>query len=103
MRSVHRIRLRDPWQRELLGDHVLWRRHFGKPRGLTAAEQVWLVLEGFPADVRVVLNGRQLSFSGDSQFDVTYLLGDRNQVELQISIDHRAPDRLPGLVVVEIR
>lgn len=87
--SSHVIRLRAPWQRVQIGEGQLWRRRFGQPTGLDAADRLVLVVEGLAAAAEVSLNGRLLGNAGPAagwrQFDVTGLLVARNELTLRTS------------------
>ncbi|MDD4266961.1 MAG: hypothetical protein PHO07_06185 [Pirellulales bacterium] len=87
--SPHVIRLRAPWQRAQHGEGQLWRRRFGRPTGLAAADRVTLVVEGLAAAAEVSLNGRRLGTAGPAavlrEFDVTGLLLARNELTLRTS------------------
>ena len=102
--SLHRIRLRRPWACQILDDRVCWTRRFGRPTGVSADERLWLVVEGFPADTRAVLNGE--SILADA-IDVTGRLHARNELRLETPLAPLtatgADDDPPGRVSLEIR
>jgi hypothetical protein len=102
--SPHRIRLRRPWVCQILDDRVCWTRRFGRPTGVSANERVWLVLEGFPADTRAVLNGESIPANA---IDVTARLHARNELKLETPLAPPGPtaadDDPPGRVSLEIR
>lgn len=57
---MHTIRLRDPWESELSAGRAIYRRHFNRPTGLTAADVVRLVVDELPAEAVVSFNGETL-------------------------------------------
>jgi hypothetical protein len=81
--DVHRIRLRDPWEAEPLPDgRTRYTRRFGRPTNL-GVSSVWLVFEGRTSPADVWLNGERLGeLVGDSEFNVTNRLADRNGIEV---------------------
>lgn len=91
----HRIGLSQAWQvREAEGDAPpCWSRSFGRPTGLEAADRVLLVVEGAGVAAELTLNGIRLGrpsgFQPRSEFDVTSLLRQRN--ELTLSPDGARP------------
>jgi hypothetical protein len=90
----HVIRLRGPWKcadrtfdwdtqlQDALagGTRTCLSRQFGMPTGLTASDEVRLVIEGLTAS-EVRLNGTALT----GAFDVTNLLQARNSLEIECS------------------
>ena len=111
---AHSIRLRDPWQCAALADGgVRWSRRFHRPTGLEADDQLLLVLSGLPAGALVRVNGHGIEKersadsgqgSADSdapassiqepasaavaaQFDLTAILGEANEIEIEIPAD----------------
>jgi hypothetical protein len=85
---AHSFRLRDPWQREELGDGgVRWSRGFHRPTGLEPDDELWLVCSGLPAGASVAMNTAALTQPGHEgayQFNVTALLADKNRVAIEI-------------------
>ena len=88
MTDVHRIRLRDPWQRESLTDgRTRYTRRFGRPTNLGPAI-VWLVFEGRTGPAEVWLNDERLGqLTGDGEFEVTGRLAERNGVEVRTAAE----------------
>jgi hypothetical protein len=111
---AHSIRLRDPWQCEAVdGGGVRWSRRFHRPTGLEPDDQLLLVLSGLPAGAMVRVNGH--GFDGErsadrvvpassiehpassiqqpsspavaAQFDLTPILGDANEIEIDVPED----------------
>lgn len=107
----HRIRLRGPWGIQPLTEPAMpprmvkmpcrWAvaagpgftgrvrccRSFGNLGRLDATERVWLTFSGFTCPAEVRLNGTLLgaALCGASDFEVTNLLGQRNQLELTMT------------------
>ncbi len=103
----HRIRLRGPWEYEVLDvpgggapragrvmlpcprwdgppGHVRFRRRFGYPGQIDAHERVWIVFDGLASPVRVSVNGTDLGMHFvTAEVDVTQLLGSRNELTLE--------------------
>jgi hypothetical protein len=110
----HRIRLRGPWEYEVLDvpgggapsagrvtmpclrwegpmGHVRLRRRFGYPGQVDSYERVWVVFDGLASSVQLSVNGTDLGMhSVTAEVDVTQLLGARNELTLEI------PDMAPG-------
>ncbi|BBO34037.1 hypothetical protein [Lacipirellula parvula] len=101
---AHSIRLRDPWQCAATEQGgVCWSRRFHRPTGLEADDQLLLVVSGLPAGAAVRVNG--CTFSGQQsaisdqpekvgdgqlvapQFDLTSILADANEIEIEIPHD----------------
>ncbi|WP_428305278.1 hypothetical protein [Lacipirellula sp.] len=94
---AHSIRLRDPWQCAATEQGgVRWSRRFHRPTGLEADDQLLLVVSGLPANAAVRVNG--CSFRGQQadasearavaqQFDLTSILGDTNEIEIDVPRD----------------
>jgi hypothetical protein len=127
----HRIRLRGPWQCEPLSQdpeapsaprrisvpcrladcglagfsgRVRFTRKFGYPGRIDAHERVWLTFAGVEGSATIHLNRRLLgeSLAGALEFDVTPILGPRNQLEVLLdAADDRAG--LVGEVALEVR
>jgi len=108
--TLHRIRLRRPWQCEPAGEGACWRRRFHRPTGLGPDTQVWIVLGGFSAAGTMRLNGQALGRLDperpECRFDATGAMCPEN--ELAIDLDAPAPAALPkgadppGEVALEI-
>jgi len=115
MSFTHRIRLRRPWEHQLLDTRVCWLRRFGRPRTLSDYEEVWLVLEGFSGPLRASLNGQELEptaattagiEAGAIEFPVTGRLSPRNELRIELpaaSGRGDSDDAPPGNVYLEIR
>ena len=103
---LHRIRLRRPWQREVLGGRIRWTRRFGCPSGLSDDEQVWLAFERLPEATVGSLNGEPIERQPLDRVDVTGRLRQRNELCLETprsANDPPAPDdQPPGAVYLEI-
>ena len=114
---AHSIRLRDPWQCAALDDGgVRWSRRFHRPTGLEADDQLLLVLSGLPGNACVWVNGvgfeagggrgpfatgedcelesspvakgpRPLIAAVAAQFDLTAILSEANEIEIEIPAD----------------
>ncbi len=81
MSRGHVIRLHAAWDPPAAVG-LPWRRSFGRPGGLAAADQVWLVLDR-PAACALELNGVRLEPVAEAprwEADVTALLRDRNEL-----------------------
>jgi hypothetical protein len=85
---------------------ALLKRRFGLPRRLDANERVWLTFAGAHASAKVSLNGQALGeqapASGPFEFQVTELLGDRNELVVEIESSDNGGG-LWGEVALEIR
>jgi hypothetical protein len=126
----HRIRLRGPWEYEVLGGpgddaplsgrvilpytpgdsdlaglagRVRFRRRFGYPGRIDDHERVWVILDTPVGPVRLEVNGTDLgTHAGAAEVDVTQLLAERN--ELAVDVIDFAPERgLWGEVALEVR
>jgi beta-galactosidase/beta-glucuronidase len=120
MMDVHPIRLRGPWECETSDGQVrrvhmpamitaangneyvgrlLCRRQFGCPTCLDQHEQVWLVIARTADTCTAVLNGHPLGeirgAALSTDFDVTRLLRERNELTLEFNFTLRqsAPDK----------
>lgn len=92
---------------------VRYRRSFNPPGTLEAHERLWLIVEGVDARGVVSLNGTRLGevagYAVSSSFDITRLVGPRNEIVLDVELpaDNRAlrPGRemLPGGPIGEVR
>jgi hypothetical protein len=110
---AHSIRLRDPWQRAATeGGGTRWSRRFHRPTGMEPDDQLLLVLSGLPAAACVRVNGhgfdaersavpvvpassiqQPASPAVAAQFDLTAVLRDANEIEIEVP-----PDPLQRLV-----
>ena len=111
---AHSFRLRDPWHCAATEQGgVRWSRRFHRPTGMEADDQLVLVLSGLPAGAMVRVNGHefdaeQSAVSGQqsanpvatsssieqpvsaavaAQFDLTAILRDANEIEIEIPAD----------------
>jgi hypothetical protein len=107
----HRIRLRGPWECELLSGQpppaplrirfpassadsdladysgpARFRRRFGRPTNLDQTERVWLTLRDLPPHARVLLNGQEIPLARDLEQDITSLVEPRNEVVIEMDI-----------------
>jgi hypothetical protein len=92
---AHSIRLRDPWQRAATEEGgTRWSRRFHRPTSLEPDDQLLLVLSGLPPDAIVRVNGHDFSLPPSAfppppsplpaQFDLTPLLADANEIEINL-------------------
>ena len=100
MSEPHRIRLREPWIRELPADGgTRYRRAFNTPTGLTSGTTVTIVCDGSLPPSAVVLNGVTLNaiVSGESHWshEITSLLIARNELTLDFAEPASPSDLLP--------
>lgn len=107
--SVHRIRLRRPWQCEPAAGGACWRRTFHRPTGLGPQRRVWMVIEPVAGTGSVSLNGCPLGpLSGGhaaSRFDVSDRLLPRNEMAIVLQTEPPAETsrgKPPGGVFLEI-
>jgi hypothetical protein len=127
----HRMRLRGPWEctpltaasgqalpaprrvvmpcswaeARLVGvPRARFTRRFGYPGRIDEHERVWLLGERVAGVADITLNGQELGrgHTGPFAFDVTALLGVRNQLDVEIQTD-RDDGGLTGDVGLEIR
>ncbi|HEV3341281.1 MAG TPA: hypothetical protein VG125_13015 [Pirellulales bacterium] len=92
---------------------VGYRRSFNPPGSLDPHERLWLVIEGVDARGMVSLNGRRLGevpgYAVWSSFEITNVVGPRNEVLLEVELPAgEAPIRpgrqnLPGGPIGEVR
>jgi hypothetical protein len=109
----HVIRLRGPWEYEVVGNEgasgtvqmpcnvaeivetefrgtVRFSRRFNRPTGLDEATRVWLVLED-DFESQVILNGQVLvppgTQNGPARLNITSLLQPHNLVVLELNLD----------------
>jgi len=86
--AIHRIRLCRPWASQRTAAAVCWRRRFGRPTGLGAADRLWIVVENLPEAASVELNGVLLGTlrggAACGRFEVTGRLDARNEVLLRL-------------------
>ncbi|NIP84562.1 MAG: hypothetical protein GTO03_03000 [Planctomycetales bacterium] len=107
MSDLHVIRLNEPWQQSQEDRAIRYQRRFHAPTGLTT-ESVWLVLEKAPGEMTVRVNGQRLSGrageSGGVEFEITRLLGPRNEIEVHLPVTDPLPrQQTLGQVQLEIR
>lgn len=103
--NCHTIHLRDPWIESPTDGGILHRRRFHAPTGLTAADEVWLVIVEQPIPAQVFCNRTACgTFVGNGEFDITGLLDLYNELEIRVPRDdnHRE-ERSLGKVRLEIR
>jgi hypothetical protein len=86
--ALHRIRLRKPWAAEAVAGTICWRRRFGCPTGLGAADRLWIVVENLPQAGSVELNGAPIGALDDraagGRFEITGRLDARNELLLRL-------------------
>lgn len=122
--SLHRIRLRGPWDVRPRGaahgkaaipatlrdcglancvGPVSFHRAFGKPTNLAENERVLLIFEDIIGAAKVQLNGARLGeVVTAAQFDVTQELRERNELVVELeAVDDQCG--IVGEVVLEIR
>ncbi|HQU45303.1 MAG: hypothetical protein B7Z73_06625 [Planctomycetia bacterium 21-64-5] len=94
-----------------------YRRAFNPPATLDPHERLWLVVEGVDAFGHVSVNGTRLGtidgYALRRGFEVTQLVGPRNEIELEIELPAELPgvkqalrpgrERLPGGPIGEVR
>ena len=125
----HQIRLRGPWECEVIGDkpdtkrvimpcrwhdigwpdkpgRVLAVRRFGYPGRIDTYERVWLTFAGLSDRADIVLNEQPLGsiqdVDGPSDFDITQLLQPRNTLEVTLDWQNETGG-LWGEVAMEVR
>jgi hypothetical protein len=116
--SAHCIRLREPWEREVVpgsnpdrAARVSFRRRFGQPTGLEPQDQIDLVLEQVAVDGQVWLNDERLGSIGAgplARFPLRGRLRPRNHLLMEFDVPagqvaSTAFDGLIGEVRLEIR
>ncbi len=109
--ALHRIRLRKPWGSEVTVGAICWRRRFGRPSGLGAADRLWIVVENLPQAGSIALNGVLLgALSGGTacgRFEVTGRLDAPNELLLRLQTpgDAQRPSfgSPPGEISIEIQ
>jgi hypothetical protein len=109
--ALHRIRLRKPWGSEVIAGAICWRRRFGRPTGLGAADRLWIVVENLPQAGSIALNGVLLGALGGGaacgRFEVTGRLDARNELLLRLQTpgDAHLPSSgsPPGEISIEIQ
>ncbi|MFY9342077.1 MAG: hypothetical protein WAT39_06295, partial [Planctomycetota bacterium] len=83
----HRIRLREPWQRETVAGGMWFRRFFNRPT-ISDGERVWVVCEQPKQNGVVHLDGVELgAIESDSSVwcaDVTGRLKDRHELVFEM-------------------
>lgn len=86
---------------------VEYRRRFGCPTGITAAERVWLVCDGAESTATFLLNGEMLRSTvgngSPAEIDVTERLRERNELLAVVECSGTQPGGLTGEVRLEIR
>ena len=92
---MHVIRLRAPWDVELLevaSGSVRCTRQFNRPTGIEATDRVWLVIEGLTCSAAVSLNETPLGTASCSpasdppaRFDITPHLQPRNRIAIDLA------------------
>jgi hypothetical protein len=125
MSLLHVIRLRGPWEFAVLArfagpdaappkgrmnmptdwaatlgeafrGRVEFRRRFGRPTGLTSAEEIWLVCDGVESWATLSLNGEPLGavegIGSSTEFEVTTRLGDRNELVVVVECPRIKPE-----------
>jgi hypothetical protein len=100
MSSLHRIRLRGPWEATPLGGgRTRHLRRFGRPRTLDPGETAWVVCEAVTGPAEVSVNGGPVgrAEAGPFAFDVTSRLDPRNELVIETT------DGPLGEVALEIR
>jgi hypothetical protein len=98
---MHTIRLREPWEVEAQPGRMIYRRHFNRPTGLEQGDVVRLVIDGLAAAAMVHVNGEPLA-SGDSCWDISAQLQNRNAIVISLTIDALPPARPFGEVRLEM-
>lgn len=84
---------------------VRFRRRFGYPGRIDSHERVWLTFAGIEGAAEIALNGHVLvgrHTDGPIEFDVTSLLGKRNELAVNVDCDSDAGG-LWGEVALEVR
>ncbi len=129
----HVIRLRGPWQFEVIesrsemptatsgkqtmpGDWsttlgpdfrgtVAYRRVFHRPTGLEPEQGVWIVIEPLAGTADVTLNQTSLGTleSTGGRFAIESILADDNRLEIVVTHHDDGPGGLTGLVSLEIQ
>ena len=121
---MHTIRLRRPWEKQLVGSDIVsrvdvpesisdspvtestfvYRRRFNQPTGLDDAAKVHLRISGWSGQIdSVTLNGSSLRIAGDSiEVEVKSLLRAQNQIDIQLTDTAKASAALSGEVTLAI-
>ena len=121
---MHTIRLRRPWEKQLVGSDIVsrvdvpesisdspvtestfvYRRRFNQPTGLDDAAKVHLRISGWSGQIdSVTLNGSPLRIAGDSiEVEVKSLLRAQNQIDIQLTDTAKASAALSGEVTLAI-
>jgi hypothetical protein len=108
--ALHRIRLRKPWGIEATAAATCWRRRFGCPTGLGAADRLWIVVENLPQAGSIELNGALLGEldgrAASARFEATGRVQPRNELLLRLQTPGGAPlpfsGSPPGEISIEI-
>ena len=107
MSDYHRIRLRDPWQREPLSHSVRFHRAFNRPTGLKPTTHIELVLDQVHIAGDVYLNGEHLgSFMPDSQpvrFNISGSLGLLNELHMVVETGNSRKEGTSGRTKLSVQ
>jgi hypothetical protein len=98
---AHTIRLREPWQVEMLSGRCLYRRPFNCPTGLSPNDRVLLAVEQLPAAAVVRFNGQSLPV-GEACWEIGSLLKARNEIVIEFTATAVPEPRPFGEVRLEI-
>jgi len=98
---MHTIRLREPWEVEFQPGRVIYRRHFNRPTGLGSGDVVRLMIDQLADGATVSFNGELLA-SGDSRWNISAQLENRNAIAVSLPRDALPPERPFGEVRLEI-
>jgi hypothetical protein len=121
MNTPHVIRLREPWEREVVAPSpsdgggprtIRCRRRFNWLARLEAGERVWLACDVLDARATFTLNGRRLATcdapGSGRRLDITDAIAPNNTLEIDLVLADDAIDaamssaQLPGEVRLEI-
>lgn len=95
----HRIRLREPWERETTIDGGVRLRRFFNAPPLTANERVAIVCDGLLVEAEISLNGALLgawkSTSEVARVEITPHLQPRNEIVLTFTLSPPTDGSLP--------
>lgn len=83
---------------------ALLRRNFGYPGRIDSWERVWLTMDDVRGAADIRLNGHDLGrgVTGRAAYDVTQILGPRNQLEIDLTANDDTAG-LAGEVALEVR
>lgn len=104
--NVHRMTLREPWQRKPCGDCIEFQRAFHRPTNLNAQERVFVAVRAASADGTVKVNGKtlgELTIGMDGAFEVTELLEPRNHISISMPAATNTADLPFAETAIEIR